>query len=159
MTPSSQGFWKDQARQGEPRILGAGYAQDRYTFQPKTMNQIEFKGMPTLRILNYNDAVESYINFLGFTIDWEHRFGPSEPVYMQILRNELTLHLSENKRFQTEVIIFVDTKGIEKFHKKLVERNTAKSIPEVSKTDWQTLQMEIEDPFGNLLRFNETVVE
>lgn len=123
------------------------------------MSQIEFKGIPTLRILNYNEAVEFYIDFLGFTIDWEHRFGPSEPVYMQISRNHLTLHLSENKRFQTGIITFVDTKGVEEFHKELVERNTTKSIPEVSKTDWQTLQMEIEDPFGNLLRFNETIFE
>lgn len=123
------------------------------------MSQIKFKGIPTFRIFNYNEAVEFYINFLGFTIDWEHRFAPSEPVYMQISRNELTLHLSENKRFQTGVIIFIDTKGIEEFHNELVERNTAKSIPEVSETDWQTLQMEIEDPFGNLLRFNETIWE
>ena len=122
------------------------------------MSQIEFKGIPTFRILNYNVAIEFYVDFLGFTMDWEHRFGPSEPVYMQISRNNLTLHLSENKRFQTEVIIFVDTDGIEAFHKELVERNTAKSIPEVSKTDWQTLQMEIKDPFGNLLRFNQTIL-
>ena len=123
------------------------------------MSQIEFKGIPTFRILNYNEAVEFYVDFLGFTIDWEHRFGPSEPVYMQISRNNLTLHLSENKRFQMEIIIFVETEGIEAFHRELVERNTAKSIPEVSKTDWQTLQMEIEDPFGNLLRFNQTILE
>lgn len=123
------------------------------------MSQIEFKGIPTFRILDYDRAIEFYIDFLGFTIDWEHRFGPTEPVYMQISKNHLTLHLSENKRFQTNVITFVDTKGIELFHKELVERNTAKSIPDVSKTDWQTLQMEIEDPFGNLLRFNETILE
>lgn len=123
------------------------------------MYQIEFKGIPTFRILNYNEAVEFYVDILGFTIDWEHRFGPSEPVYMQVSRNNLTLHLSENKRFQTGVIIFVDTEGIEAFHRELVERNKAKSIPEVSKTDWQSLQMEIEDPFGNLLRFNQTILE
>jgi len=123
------------------------------------LSQIEFKGIPTFRILNYNEAVNFYIDFLGFTIDWEHRFGPLEPVYMQISRNELTLHLSENNRFQTGVIIFVETQGIEAFHKELLGKNRVKPIPNVSKTDWQTLQMEIEDPFGNLLRFNETVEE
>jgi hypothetical protein len=35
---------------------------------------------------------------------------------MQDSRNNLSLHLSENKRFQTEVIIFVDTEEIEEFH-------------------------------------------
>lgn len=117
---------------------------------------IEFKEIPTFRILDYDIAMEFYIEFLGFTIDWEHRFEPTEPVYMQVSKNDLILHLSENKRFQTDVIIFVDTKGIEHFHKELIEKNTVRSVPDVSKTDWQTLQMEIEDPFGNLLRFNKT---
>jgi uncharacterized glyoxalase superfamily protein PhnB len=123
------------------------------------MSQIEFKGIPIFRILNYDEAVEFYIDFLGFTIDWEHRFDPSEPVYMQISRNNLTLHLSENKRFQIKVIIFIDTRGIEEFHKELVEKTTTDSVPEIYKTDWQTLQLEIEDPFGNLLRFNETILK
>ena len=123
------------------------------------MGQIEFKGIPTFRILNYDEAVEFYIDLLGFTIDWEHRFGYSEPVYMQISRNGLTLHLSENKRFQTEVIIFVDTRGIEEFYNELTEKTTTGSVPVIHKTGWQTLQLEIEDPFGNLLRFNETILE
>ena len=123
------------------------------------MSQIKFKGIPTFRILDYNRAVEFYGDFLGFTIDWEHRFGPTEPVYIQISRNNLTLHLSENRRFQTGVIIFVDTKGIEEFHNELVEKNTANAVSGISNTDWQTLQLEIEDPFGNLLRFNETISE
>ena len=123
------------------------------------MSQIKFRGIPTLRILDYNKAVEYYADFLGFTIDWEHRFDPSEPVYMQISRNDLTLHLSENKRFQTGAIVFVDTEGIKAFHRELTAKNAVQSIPELFETNWQTLQMEIEDPFGNLLRFNESIIE
>jgi catechol 2,3-dioxygenase-like lactoylglutathione lyase family enzyme len=129
------------------------------TFQSKIMNQIEFKGIPTFRILDYDQAVEFYIDFLGFTIDWEHRFAPSEPVYMQISRDELVLHLSENKRFRTGSITFVDTTGIEPFHEELKGKDKPGSVPDVSKTDWHTLQLEIEDPFGNLLRFNESLTE
>lgn len=95
----------------------------------------------------------------GITIDWELHFVPSEPMHMQVSRNNLKLHLTEKKRFQTEVIVFVDTEGIEAFHKELVKRNVGKSIPEGPKTDWQTLQMEIENPFGNLLRFNQSIPE
>lgn len=124
-----------------------------------SMSQVELKGIPTFRILNYEEAIKFYIEFLGFSIDWEHRFGPEEPVYMQISRNELTLHLTENNRFRTEVIIFIDTRGIEALHTELKEKSTSVEVPDVSRTDWQTLQMEITDPFGNLLRFNETIVE
>jgi uncharacterized glyoxalase superfamily protein PhnB len=122
------------------------------------MNKIEFKGIPTLRILDYAKAIEFYIDYLGFNIDWEHRFGETDPIYMQLTKNGLTLHLSENKRFQTGIIIFVESKGILEFEKELVSRNTS-IIPKVEKTNWQTLQMEIEDPFGNLLRFNESILE
>lgn len=103
--------------------------------------------------------MDFYIDGLGFTIDWEHRFGPSDPVYMQISRNGLTLHLSENKRFKAGVIVFVDCKEVCQFHSELNKRKTKIELSKPEKTNWQTIQMEIEDPFGNLLRFNETIVE
>jgi hypothetical protein len=74
---------------------------------------------------------------------------------MQISNHGLVIHLSENERFQTNVIVFVQTKGISEFHKELRDRNPAKVLPEISETNWQTLQIEFIDPFGNLLRFNE----
>jgi hypothetical protein len=119
------------------------------------MNNFEFKGVPTFRILDYEKAMNFYIDYLGFEIDFEHRFGPTEPVYMQISKNGLVIHLTENKRFQTNTIVFVETKGIGDFHRELCERNPTKKIPDISRTNWETLQMEIQDPFGNLLRFNE----
>lgn len=122
------------------------------------MSEIILKGIPTFRILDYNKAREFYIERLGFKVDWEHRFGPKEPVYMQISRNGLTIHLSENKRFQTGVIVFVDCQNLNKFYLDLNSKNDFE-FSEPGKTSWQTIQMEIEDPFGNLLRFNETLVE
>jgi hypothetical protein len=41
-------------------------------------------------------AREFYVDFLGFTIDWEHRFGHNFPLYVQISRDDCTLHLSEH---------------------------------------------------------------
>ncbi|MEQ9299810.1 MAG: glyoxalase superfamily protein [Cyclobacteriaceae bacterium] len=123
------------------------------------MNEIVLKGIPTLRVLDYRKAMDFYIDGLGFVIDWEHRFGPSEPVYMQISRNGLTLHLSENKRFETGVIVFVDCKELTQFYADLINRKTKIELNKPESTNWQTIQMEIEDPFGNLLRFNETVIE
>lgn len=119
------------------------------------MRTIEFKGIPTFRILDYQEAMNFYLDFLGFKIEWEHRFGKDEPVYMQVSRNNLTLHLSENKRFNTGVIIFVEATGIRNFYRELINKNPTESIPDILETDWNTLQMEIEDPFGNLMRFNE----
>ncbi len=33
------------------------------------------------------------------------------------------------------------------------------ALTKPERTNWQTIQMEIEDPFGNLLRFNENIDE
>lgn len=118
---------------------------------------MKFKGIPIFRILDFEKAKEFYIEFLGFKMDWEHRFGQDEPVYMQVSKNDLILHLSENKRFQTGIIIFVETKGIEKFHFELLNKSSSYRVPDVAKTNWNTKQMELADPFGNLLRFNESL--
>ncbi len=120
------------------------------------MSNYKLKGVPTFRITNYKKAIEFYIDLLGFSIDWEHRFGKTEPVYMQISKNGLVLHLSENKRYKTGVIIFVETKGIEKFRDSILNRKSKNQIPDILTTNWKTKQMEIEDPFENLLRFNES---
>jgi len=121
------------------------------------MNSINFKAIPTFRISDYNAAKEFYVTFLGFTVDWEHRFGNNEPVYMQISKNGLIIHLSENVRFQKGVIVFVETTGIENFHCELINIENKFSIPKIEKTNWGTIQMEIKDPFENLLRFNEII--
>lgn len=119
------------------------------------MDAITFKAIPTLRILDYKKAKEFYVESLQFTIDWEHRFGEDAPVYMQVSKNGLVLHLSENERFQTGMTVFVETTGIENFHKELSDKSKGITIPGISITNWNTKQMEITDPFGNLLRFNE----
>ena len=124
-----------------------------------TMNTFEFKAIPTFGISDYKTAIDFYVDFLGFQIDWEHRFEPNGPVYLQISKNGLILHLSESKRFEKNVIVFVETKNMNGFHKELLERNPNVKIQDVLQTKWETFQLEIEDPFGNLLRFNENLLD
>ena len=52
--------------------------------------------VPTLRITNYARSKEFYVDALGFQIDWEHRFKPDFPVFMQVSRNGLALFLTEH---------------------------------------------------------------
>ena len=51
--------------------------------------------IPILRIFDESKVREFYVNFFGFRIDWEHRFEPGLPLYMQISRDRCVLHLSE----------------------------------------------------------------
>ena len=46
---------------------------------------------PILRIFDIAKAREFYLEYLGYTVDWEHRFAPELPLYMQISRDGSTL--------------------------------------------------------------------
>ena len=52
--------------------------------------------IPTLRVFDEAKTREFYVQFLGCAIDWEHRFEPGLPLYMQVSRGGLILHLSEH---------------------------------------------------------------
>jgi hypothetical protein len=52
--------------------------------------------VPILRIFSVEKAKEFYVDYLGFEIDWEHRFGDNFPLYMQVSLGALVLHLSEH---------------------------------------------------------------
>ncbi|MGH9673393.1 MAG: glyoxalase superfamily protein, partial [Bryobacteraceae bacterium] len=53
--------------------------------------------MPTLRITSYARSKAFYVDGLGFQIDWEHRFKPDFPVFMQVSRDGLAFFLTEHK--------------------------------------------------------------
>lgn len=52
--------------------------------------------VPALRITDYARSKACYVDGLGFHIDWEHRFEPHFPVFMQVTRDGLTFYLSEH---------------------------------------------------------------
>jgi hypothetical protein len=119
------------------------------------MNTLQFKGIPILRIGSYHEAVDFYVSFLKFRIDWEHRFNENDPVYMQLSKDQLILQLTENKRFDGCSAVYVETKGLEDFAREIGTVKGKFEIPAITVTPWATLQLEIKDPFGNLMRFNE----
>lgn len=51
---------------------------------------------PVLRIFDEAKAREFYIDFLGFTQIFEHRFGDNFPIYIGISHSGCVLHLSEH---------------------------------------------------------------
>jgi len=38
--------------------------------------------IPIFRIFDIDKAKEFYVDWMGFQIDWEHRFGDNFPIYM-----------------------------------------------------------------------------
>ena len=112
--------------------------------------------IPILRIFDVAKAREFYIEFLGFTVDWEHRFEPGMPLYMQVSRAGLTLHLSEHHGDACPgSTLFVWTQGLDDFHREITARNYGYLRPGIERTFYGAKCMEVIDPFGNRIRFNE----
>ncbi len=112
---------------------------------------------PILRMFDTQKAKEFYLDFLGFQLDWEHRFGADFPLYMQVSRAGLTLHLSEHHGDASPgSCTFVTMRGIEALQRELIAKAYRFMKPEIEKLDWGHV-MTVTDPFGNRLRFNEPV--
>jgi catechol 2,3-dioxygenase-like lactoylglutathione lyase family enzyme len=54
------------------------------------------KVMPTLTIANYQPIKAFYTDKLGFAVDWEYRFDPGFPVFMQVSRDGMVFYLTEH---------------------------------------------------------------
>jgi catechol 2,3-dioxygenase-like lactoylglutathione lyase family enzyme len=111
---------------------------------------------PVLRILDVAKAKEFYIDWLGFKIDWEHRFGDNFPLYYQVSREGLTLHLTEH---YGDCIpgsrIRITIKGLDSFHQQLTLKDYRYYKPCIEKMEWGSLEMSLLDPFGNHIVFVE----
>lgn len=112
--------------------------------------------IPILRIFSVEKAREFYLDYAGFRVDWEHRFEPSAPLYMQVSRDGLVLHLSEHygdgspgARCQ---VMFV---GVRELHAELAAKEYPYWRPGITRTFWGTDQLNLLDPFGNRIGLSE----
>ncbi|CAH2906484.1 MAG: Glyoxalase family protein [uncultured Paraburkholderia sp.] len=115
--------------------------------------------VPSIRIFSEDKAREFYMDFLGFSVDWEHRFGDNLPLYAQVRRSDLVLHLSEHHGDATPgSTIFVPVRNIDALHRELQATNYNYARPGVEALPWGKV-LEVADPFGNRIRFCEVQEE
>lgn len=116
--------------------------------------------IPILRIFSVEKAREFYVGFLGFTVDWEHRFDPAAPIYMQVSRAGCVLHLSEHHGDCCPgSTVFVRVTGLDEFHREITSKGYGYLRPGVERTFHDSKCMEVIDPFGNRIRFDESMKE
>ncbi len=112
--------------------------------------------IPILRIFSLDKAKEFYLDFLGFAADWEHKLEPDSPVYTQVSRGPLVLHLSEHHGDGVPgTAIFIPMEGIEEFQRELAAKHYGYMSPNILDQDWGMRELHLIDPFGNRLRFAE----
>ena len=106
--------------------------------------------IPILRIFDEAKAREFYVDFLGFQIDWEDRFEPDLPLYMQVSRAGLVLHLSGHHGDACPgSTVFVRLQGIDELHAELIAKRYKHLRPGLEMAPWNAKCMEVIDPFGN----------
>ena len=118
---------------------------------------VEFTAViPILRIFSIEKAKEFYVDFLGFAVDWEHRFEEKAPLYMQISRGDLVIHLSEHHGDACPgSAVFVKMTGIDEFHREIRAKDYPYMRPGLGMAPWNAKFMDVIDPFGNRISFNE----
>ena len=120
------------------------------------MTETMLQTIPILRIFDVDKAREFYVGFLGFTVDWEHRFDDKAPLYVQVSRGGLVLHLSEHHGDACPgSTVFVRVTGLADYHREITAKGYGYVRPGIERAPWNADVMEVIDPFGNRLRFNE----
>ena len=106
---------------------------------------------------NWNRSRTFYVDGLGFTVDWEHRFEPGFPVFAQLTRQGLSLFLTEHTGdcqvggAAYFVVDDVDSMFVE------ISRRGIRPAEAPADTEWNAREMTVVDPDGNRLRFSTSV--
>lgn len=114
--------------------------------------------IPILRSFSEREARAFYVDYLGFKVDWEHRFEPGLPLYMQVSRGSAILHISEHHGDCTPgsaVRIWVD--DVYALHGELTRRGHPRLRPGVEDQPWGQRELGVKDPFGNRLVFAQAL--
>ncbi len=112
--------------------------------------------VPVLRMFDVAKAREFYIDWLGFKIDWEHRFDDNAPLYMQVSLGDLIFHLSEHHGDGSPgATVRVNVRGLEAWNRELLAKRYKYMRPGIEEQPWKWKEMGVIDPCGNRILFCE----
>jgi catechol 2,3-dioxygenase-like lactoylglutathione lyase family enzyme len=110
---------------------------------------------PILRMFDEQMTREFYVDFLGFKVDWQHRFDAVAPLYMQVSHGACVMHLSGHFGDACPggaVRIPVD--DIDSYQQGLLTKQYKHARPGAAQLmPWGTRDLTITDPAGNRLTF------
>jgi uncharacterized glyoxalase superfamily protein PhnB len=113
---------------------------------------------PVLRMFDVAKAREFYIGYLGFSVEFEHRFHEGAPLFMGLCRDGIQIFLSEHHGDGTPgTHIRIETHGVVELHRELAAKAYRYMNPGVVEQDWGTRELSVVDPFGNALIFSEPI--
>jgi len=113
---------------------------------------------PILRMFDEALARAFYVDYLGFEVVFEHRFGPGAPLYMEVRRADCVLHLSGHHGDACPgASMRIECDDIDALHAELQAHANPHANPSVQAMPWGTRDMTLTDPFGNRLTFTDAI--
>ncbi|MEV6324369.1 glyoxalase superfamily protein [Nocardia sp. NPDC051787] len=110
--------------------------------------------IPVLRMFDVARTFEFYRDYLGFTVDWEHRFGAEFPLYAQISRAGARIHLSEHHGDGTPgSVVWIAVDDVFTWKAELAGKSYGYAEPGSPEDGPGGPGFELVDPSGNMLRF------
>jgi hypothetical protein len=111
--------------------------------------------VPILRMYDVAATNRFYLDYLGCALDWEFGGGDG-PIYMQVSRGDLKLHLSSNHGDCTPGgAVFVETRGVDALHAELAKKGYPYMNPGIEPGPANGREMGLIDPASNRLLFWE----
>lgn len=112
----------------------------------------EQRVVPALRITDYELSKDFYVKKLGFSVEWEHRFAPNFPVFMSIIRDGMSIYLSQHREdCQIGGLVHFLIPDVDACYLEFKDRGIVAT--ETPNDDLGFRNMTVTDPDGNQLRF------
>jgi catechol 2,3-dioxygenase-like lactoylglutathione lyase family enzyme len=116
------------------------------------------RSIPILRMFDVEKAREFYLGYLGFSLDFEHRFHDGAPLFMGVSRDGLPIFLSEHHGDGTPgTHVRIDVNGVDELHSELAAKKYKYMNPGIVEQEWGQRELRVYDPFGNQLVFSERI--
>jgi catechol 2,3-dioxygenase-like lactoylglutathione lyase family enzyme len=109
--------------------------------------------IPQLRSTDSERSLRFYVDGLGFSVDWEHRFEPGLPLFVQLTRQGQTIFLTEHTGdCEPGGAVYFVVPDAGSLLSAFEQRGITATHP-LGRTPWGTDEFLLTDPDGNRLRF------
>jgi uncharacterized glyoxalase superfamily protein PhnB len=110
--------------------------------------------VPILRIFEEQQAKAFYLSYLGFHVDFEHRFDATAPLYLAISSSGCQLHLTQHYGdCSPGAQVRISIRDLSAYQTGLVAKQHPNCRPGIEQMPWGSSEMRLTDPFGNRLTF------